>query len=243
MREQWKSDQSSSVLICKYLYNILFLHGCSGALDFFEDHLALGLPNVTLGTKISVFKIALDGSNQLSSAEEAAVTDAVNSQVPEKALHEIHPRTGSGREVKVDAAGSQAPFLDSVARSDPLHDHGLLVSGIVIDNQVKGEIRRSFPVELFQEPEPFLMRVLGGRLAEDFAVKIVQGREKGDRAMPDVIMSARADLPRPQGQRGLRALQCLALTFLVAAKHQRALRRIQIQADHIPKFFLEPWII
>ena len=122
-------------------------------------------------------------------------------------------------------------------------DGGLFVGGVVVDDQMEGQIGRSFPIKLFEKLPPFLGRVLGGRLAENFPVQIAQCRKESDRAMPDIIVSPRPHFPGTQWQGGLGALQGLALALLIAAKHQSPLRWIQIQADHIPEFFLKFGII
>src|SRR6516165_8307281 len=76
-----------------------------------------------------------------------------------------------------------------------------------------------------------------------FAFEIVERGEQGQRAMPHVIMGLGANVPDPQGQAGLRALERLALRFLVAAQHQRFLWRLEIKPDHVPEFLLKLLVI
>jgi len=55
-------------------------------------------------------------------------------------------------------------------------------------------------IQLLQEGQPFLVSVLGGRLTEDFPVQIGQGRKERHRAVPGIIMRARAHMAHAQRQ-------------------------------------------
>ena len=52
--------------------------------------------------------------------------------------------------------------------------------------------------------------------------------------MAHIIVGPPLDLPRPHGQQRLRAIQRLDLRLLVRAQYERAIRRVQVQADDIP---------
>ncbi len=57
--------------------------------------------------------------------------------------------------------------------------------------------------------------------------------------MADIVVGPGADMADAQGQVRLGPFQRLALALLVAAKHQRLVRRIEIEADHVPELGLE----
>src|SRR5439155_17595099 len=83
------------------------------------------------------------------------------------------------------------------------------------------------------------MPVARGALVEDFTLQIVERGKERDRPLAGVVVGAGADVADAQRQPGLGALQRLALTLFVAAKHQRLPRRLQVEADDVPKLRLE----
>src|ERR1700704_6502070 len=56
-------------------------------------------------------------------------------------------------------------------------------------------------------------------------------------------MGLGANMTDPQRQARLRALERLALRFLVAAQHQRLLRRLEIKSDDVPELLLKLFVI
>ena len=61
--------------------------------------------------------------------------------------------------------------------------------------------------------------------------------------MLHVIVGLGANVADPQRQTRLRALQCLALRFLVAAQHQRLVRRVEIQPDDVPELLFKARVV
>ena len=61
----------------------------------------------------------------------------------------------------------------------------------------------------------------------------VEGGEQGGRAVALVIMAAPLRLARPHRQHRLGAVQRLDLALFVDAEHQRAVRRVEIEADDV----------
>lgn len=176
-----------------------------------------------------VSQVDVDGGDEFADAGEAAVANDSVGQLAEEAFDKIHPRgTGRGK-VNVDAR----IFFD------PRDDDGVLVGGVVVDDEVEGQLRRRLTVEFLKEGEPFDMRVLRCGRAQDLPVEVVQGGKQRDRAVADVVVGAGADMAQAQGQTRLRPFQCLTLALLVAAQHQRPVRRIEIKTDDIPGLRLE----
>lgn len=100
-----------------------------------------------------------------------------------------------------------------------------------------------FAIDLLEKLQPFLMPVLALDGTDQASLKIIQRSEQGDGAMADIIMRLRADMPDPQRQSWLSALQGLNLAFFIAAEHQRLVWRVEIQANDVPKLLFEMWII
>src|SRR5579883_2633660 len=57
--------------------------------------------------------------------------------------------------------------------------------------------------------------------------------------MANVVMRLRANVADAEGQPRLRPFQSLALALFVAAQHQRFVRRLQVEANHVPKLLLK----
>jgi hypothetical protein len=53
----------------------------------------------------------------------------------------------------------------------------------------------------------------------------------------------RARAPGAQGQAGLGPIQCLALCLLIKAEHDRPLRWVHVEADHIDQLLLESGVV
>src|SRR5437867_12757086 len=83
------------------------------------------------------------------------------------------------------------------------------------------------------------MGVPGGAGAENLPVEVRERRKERDGPVPLVIMSARAGMPASQRQPRLGAFEGLALAFFITAEHQRAVRRIEIKANHVPELALK----
>lgn len=127
---------------------------------------------------------------------------------------------------------------------EPFLDDRMLVSGVVIHDQMQLQAFGCFPVDLFQEGQPFLMPMLGFDAADQPTLQIIHGREQRKRAVANIVMGSRAeDMADTQWQVWLRALQRLNLALFIAAEHQRLIRRCEVQSDNVPEFFFEVRII
>ena len=117
--------------------------------------------------------------------------------------------------------------------SEPSSDLRMLVGRIVICNEVKVELARSFPIDDFEETQPFLVAMPGLALSDDGAVSQIQRRKERGRAMPLVIMSHRAGSSLLHRQAGLRAIKSLYMGLFISAQDQGMLRRIQVELFRI----------
>src|SRR5271166_846885 len=85
------------------------------------------------------------------------------------------------------------------------------------------------------------MRLFGSR--DNLALQITQSCEERDGAVANIIMGLGASVTLLQRKRALCALQCLALTLLVATEHQSTLGRIQVEPDDVPELLFKVRII
>jgi len=138
-----------------------------------------------------------------------------------------------------DAIPPLSGLLPLIAPRDPRFHLGVFVGRVIVGNQMKRQLRRGFPVELFEKGQPLPMRVVGRRLTEDLPVYRGQGGKKRDRPMSLVVVSLRAAVPAHDGQAGLGPFQGLTLALLITTQHQGPVRGLQIQANHVPKLLFE----
>ncbi len=90
-----------------------------------------------------------DAGLKLLDAGEDAAPELVFGQVAEEALDHVEPAAGGRREVEVEA---RMPC-------GPLQHVGMLVSGVVVDDEMKLLLLRGLAVDQTQELEPLLMAV------------------------------------------------------------------------------------
>lgn len=115
----------------------------------------------------------------------------------------------------------------------------VLVSGVVVDDQMQLKMLGRFSIDLLEKVQPLLMSVLVLNAADQAALEIVQRGEQRDGAVAYVIVRLRANMTDPEGQARLGTFEGLYLTLFIAAEHQSLLWRVEIESDDIPEFFLE----
>src|SRR5271154_7243148 len=116
---------------------------------------------------------------------------------------------------------------------EPGADLGMLVRGVIVDDQVQLPPGRGLAVDLIEEADELLMAVAGHALADDLAFQHVERGEQCRRAVADVIMGHRPASAALHWQPRLGAGERLNLRLLVYPQPQRVLRRIDIKADDI----------
>ena len=106
---------------------------------------------------------------------------ATGGQVPEEAFHHIEPRGTRRREMQMKARMLRQPFLDL----------GMFVGCVVIQDQMQVPVRRRFRVNELQEFQPLLVAVPVLALADQGAVRDVEGGEERGRAVAHIVVSHR----------------------------------------------------
>src|SRR5450755_715955 len=113
----------------------------------------------------------------------------------------------------------------------------MFVGSVVIGDDVE---RFVFGCLLVNEPEkrnPILIGMAVPALAQHTSVESIQSGEQSGCSMPLIIVCHGFATTLLHRQTGLRTIQCLNLTLLIDGKHNRLLRRIEIQADNVFEFF------
>lgn len=171
--------------------------------------------------------------DQLMYASEGAATDGALGDDSEPAFDLIDPGAISWSVMDLVARPHRQPALDL----------GMLVSGVVVHDQMEVEFGRDVLIEVAKELEKLLMAVAGLALADHLAGGDLERREEGGGAVADVIMGDALDITQPHGEQRLGAIQGLNLAFFIHAQHQRVLGRVQIEADDVSDFFDKEGIV
>ena len=98
-------------------------------------------------------------------------------------------------------------------------DFDVLVSLIVVSNDVKLQLKSDFLVYLAQKDEPLLVAITRCVVSEHLALKLVQSDKESHRSVPLVVISPSANMSLTQRQSLLRAFESLTLTLFIATEH------------------------
>lgn len=148
---------------------------------------------------------------------------------PKEAFDQVEPGRGGWRKVQMKAGMMLKPG----------DDLGMFVSGVVVADDVNIKLGGHLSVDLAQEGQPLLMAMTGGGMSKDLAREIVQGGKQGNRSVTVIVVGLGADMTLAQGQTGLTALEGLTLALLIATEQEGTIRRIEIEANHIPEFLFK----
>src|SRR5215469_16310684 len=203
-------------------------HSLACCLDLAQHVLALGAPDVSLGIFVALSEKGDNRIRQFADRRETLRSDEVG-EIAKEALDQIQPRRGSGSKVPVETR----------MLGQPSFDFGVLVSGVIVGDEMDVESGRRLVIDGLEKGQPLLVAVTLGDAGDQFTVEVVQRGEQGERPVAEVVVGLGLDVADPQGQTRLGALERLALRFLIAAEDQSFLRRIEIEPDHIPELLLK----
>ena len=102
---------------------------------------------------------------------------------------------------------------------EPGANLGMLMRGVIVDDQVHLAPDRGFAVDLVEEADELLMPVAAHALADDLAVEDVERGEQSGRAVPLIIMSRRAAAAALHRQPRLGTVERLDLALLIDRQH------------------------
>ena len=129
------------------------------------------------------------------SSETLRKTPATNlfgRQVAKDTFYQIEPRTAGRDEMHLDAR---------VACQPPL-DHGVLVRGVVVGDQMQGLALGDLAIKQTQERQPFLVPMPRQAGGEDGALRDIEGGEERGGPMALVVVCHRAHRPFFMGKPG-----------------------------------------
>ena len=85
---------------------------------------------------------------------------------------------------------------------EPISDFGVLVGGVVVDDEMDVEPGWHVDLDVTQEGEELLMAMAGFALGDDRAVKHVEGGEQRGCAVALVVVGDAFDVAEPHGKHG-----------------------------------------
>jgi len=192
-------------------------------LEFLEYRVGGGSPDEGPLVGVVMSDVGVDLPHQFTDVAERTAANRLLGDKREPALDLVEPARVGGREVKVKARMA----------GEPPFDLGMLMSRIVVGDQVQFKVGRDVSIEMFQKAQELLMAMARLTLGDDPAVDYVERREERGGAVAIVIVRYPLDIAEPHRQHGLGALQGLHLALLVHAQYQRVVRRIKIKPNDV----------
>lgn len=134
-------------------------------LDGGDDVVGVSGPDEGFGFLVVLGEIAVDGSLEVDDGVEDAALEAPLRQLGEEALERVAPGARGRREVEGEA----------LMAVEPGPNLGVLVSGIVVEDDVDGLGGRHLGVDGVEEADELLMPVALHVAADDGAIEHVEG--------------------------------------------------------------------
>jgi hypothetical protein len=119
--------------------------------------------------------------------------------------------------------------VEARAGGEPATDLGMLVGGVVVDDQVDVERLGDGSLDVAEELQELLVAMPALALREHLARGDVERREQRRGAVMDVVVGDAFDVADAQRQQRLRAVEGLDLALLVDAQDDRVVGRVQVQ--------------
>ena len=122
---------------------------------------------------------------------------------------------------------------DARVAGEPAQHLGMLVSSVVVEDDVDHLAGRHRALDGVEEADEFLVPVALHAWADDGAVEHVEGGEQGRGAVAFVVQGQGARFALFHGQARRGPIERLDLAFLVHGQHDRMGRRIDVQTDDV----------
>ena len=161
--------------------------------------------------------VVLDRLFQLLHAAEDSVANSIAGNVAEPAFDNVQPRT----------AGRGKVHVESLVALQPVLDFGMLVRGIVIDDQMQIQFWRRFLIDLLQELNPFLVSMTRHAFGNDFPFRQLNGSKQCCGAVAFVVVCQCLQSSREKWKALLCSVECMDPALLVAGKYQSMFRGLR----------------
>jgi len=198
-----------------------------------DDGVWVCAPDEGLGVLVVLVEEAVDGDLEVDDGSEHAVPEASPGELGEEAFDSVQPR-GRGRgEVEGPARVSLEPGADL----------GVLVSGVVVEDDVDDLACGDVALQRVEEADELLMAVALHVPAGDRAVEHVQRGEQRGRAVALVVVGHGRPPALLERQAGLGAVERLDLRLLVEAEHHGVGGWSDVEAYDVVEFLGEGGIV
>ena len=164
------------------------LQGETCPLNLGEYFLTPSTPTVRFGFEVSLGQVRVDGISEFSNTGETSLPDNIGCEVGKESLHHVHPRATSWGKVHVEPGMA----------GQPGRHFRMLMSAIIVGDDVDVELFGSFPVDLLEEAKPFHMGMSLFGSGDELAFQVIQGGKEGDGSMPSIIVGLSANMPYSQ---------------------------------------------
>src|SRR3954447_22350596 len=163
---------------------------------------------------------------EIDDVAEDAAPEPLIGQLCEETFNRVDPG-GRGRcEMKVKPRMLCEPDADIC----------MLVSGIVVHDQMQVQIWRGLAVNPIEESDELLVSMAAHALANYLPVQHIECRKEGRRAVALVVVRHRLAPRGLHRKPALGAIECLDLRLLVHGEHQRMLRRVHVETNNVLHF-------
>src|SRR6202158_5120871 len=170
---------------------------------------------------VGLVEEAVDGIFEFPQRSEHAALETLVGELGKETLDSVEPGSGCRGEVE-----DKPPMF-----FEPLHDVGMLVGGIVVDDDVDRLFLGYSCLDDVQKPDELLMAMALHALADNLALKDIERREQGGDTMALVVMCHGSGAPLLHRQPRLGAIEGLNLALLTARQDNGVVGRIDVEAD------------
>ncbi len=181
---------------------------------------------------VGVLNEVVDSGDKVFDAAEAAAADGLLGNETEPALDLIEPGSVGGSVVHVKAGPLGQPEAHL----------GMLVSRVVVDDQMNVQLWGHRLVDALEKAEKLLMTVTRLALGNDRAAGDIEGGQQCRGAVADIVMGDAFHVFQAHRQHRLGTIERLDLRLFIDRKHDGMIGRIQIESHHIAHLFDEEGI-
>ena len=132
-------------------------------------------------------------------------------QIAEPTLDHVEPRARSRHKM----------LVESFMAFEPRFDLRMLISGVIVHNQMQVQLGRGLLINQVQKLDPLLMPMAAHTRANNAPLGHLQSSQQGRGAVAFVVVGHGSQPSLDQCQTGLASVQCLYRCFLIGAQHQR----------------------
>ena len=109
----------------------------------------------------------------------------------------------------------------------------VFVGPVIVHDQMQCEMGWRLGIDFLEEADELLVAMSRQAIADDGAIKQAQRREQGRGAVPFIVVCHGPTATLLQWKTRLGAIESVNLAFLVNGEHQRLVRRIEVEPDHV----------